>query len=259
MLHQPMRYVLLLLSFCMATMVHAQVSLDSPLRFTGQEIDAGIDGIAPPSEPSSVITAGFAASGAQHWATASIVGDTIILNVAVPPDDYQNGMLLRFMLSANRIARTFVRVVPLVAVPILRSDGLDPVLGDLQTDALHEIIYTNGRFTLLCAKTAECPPNSILVNENFCIQTSRRSQINFHDAISYCADRGGRLCSWDEFYAACTMVGDQLQNLHSEWEWLNDMSDHTHSADQVGRNSCTSQRGATPIYQGYARCCFSIR
>lgn len=259
MLHQPMRSTIVSLACGSVLLCSAQVSVDAPVRFTGQASDAGIDGLAPPLEPTSVITVGFAASGAQHWATAILVGDTLELTTAVAPVAYRDGTLLRFQMTTSRVARTFVRVPPLAAVPLVRTDGLDAVLGDLQADAVHEIIFANGRFLLLSALNKVCPVNSVRVNANFCIQTNRRNQVTFAEAITYCADRGGRLCTWDEYYAGCTLVGNQLQSLHSDWEWLNDMSDHIHSADQVARTNCTSQRATFPANPGTARCCYSTR
>ncbi len=259
MLYQPMRYALLLPTLLLLSSGMAQVELDKPLRFTGGEGQHGIDGIAPPVDPTSVITVGYASSCAQHWAEAVLVGDTLELGTTVQPAAYAEGTFLRFTLSAGRVGRTFVRIGPLPAVPLLRSDGLDPVLGDLQRDGVNEILHTNGRFIILSALNAECPATSVRVNDKFCIQTSRRSQVTFAEAIAYCADRGGRLCTWDEYYAGCTLVGDQLQNLHSDWEWINDMSDHVHSADQVARTTCTSQRATFPPNPGTARCCYSLR
>src|SRR5690606_38205652 len=150
---------------------------DTSVQFTGQATDAGIEGLAPPVEPTSVITAGFASSGAQHWASASLLGDTLLLNALVSPESYHNGMFLRFKLDVDRASRTFLRVLPLAAVPLVRADDLDPVLGDLQSNALHEIIYTDGRFILMTTVTPDCPVNSIRVNGNFCIQTNRRTGI----------------------------------------------------------------------------------
>jgi len=254
-----MRYTLLLPSFLWASILVAQVSVDGPLRYTGSAGQRGVDGIAPPTEASSVITVGHASAGAQHWALGTLVGDTVVLTMAVPPSGYVNGTFLRFPLTTGRVGRTFVRVPPLSAVQLVRSDGSDPYLSDLQRDGIHEIVYAEGRFILLSALNAECPTNSVRVNDNFCIQTNRRNQVNFAQAIAYCAERGGRLCTWDEYYAGCTLMGGQLQNLHSDWEWLNDMSDHVHSADQVGRTTCRSQRATHPPNTGSARCCYSLR
>jgi len=254
-----MRYRLLLPSFLFFSTAFAQVTLDAPLRFVGDTGERGLDGLAEPAEPTSVITVGYAAAGAQHWAEGSFVADTLELSTAVPPDAYADGTFLRFMLPTGRTGRSFVRVSPLQAVPLLRSDDLDPVLGDLQRDGINEIIYADGRFIILSALNLECPVNSIRVNSNFCMQTNRQNQVNFSQAIAYCAQRGGRLCTWDEYYAGCTLLGNQLQNLHSDWEWINDMSDHVHSADQVARTTCTSQRATFPPNTGTARCCYSTR
>lgn len=254
-----MRAAVLFLSLSLLSYSQAQVTIDTPLRFTGVAGASGIDSLAPPTEPTSAVTVGFASSGAQHWAAASMVGDTLILNASIQPEEYVDGMFIRFKLNTNRISRTFVRVLPLPALPLVRSDGLDPVLGDLQANGITEIIHADGRFIILNARNAECPPNSVRVNGNFCMETTRSSPLIFADAMDYCAKRGGRLCTWDEYYAGCTLVGDQLQNLHSSWEWLNDMSDHIHSADQVARTSCTSQRATYPANPSTARCCFSTR
>ncbi len=56
-------------------------------------------------------------------------------------------------------------------------------------------------------------------------------------------------------------TGEFIPVLATEWEWIDDTSNHTHTANQVGRFSCQSQRSANVIVTmtGNTRCCYRTR
>lgn len=243
---------------CCGTLM-GQVELDRALRFTGPEEERRIVGLDAPTVVDAAITVGYAVQGASHWAQASMSADTIVLLTAPAVLGYADGLFLRFLSPVNRFRRTFIQVDGGTVMPLKRTDDLDPVLGELRIGAICEVILAGDRFLLLSPQVRGCPSNTVKVNERYCIDIERRSQLNHANATVYCAQRGGRLCTWDEYYAGCTLVGSQLNNLFTDWEWINDVSDHTHSADQMGRTSCASQRAVLPTILTSARCCFSIR
>jgi hypothetical protein len=259
MLHVPLNSIVTLMLVFTCGTVSAQVTLDAPLRFTGDAQSSGIEGLAAPVVPSAAITVDYAALGASHWSQASLSADTIELVTEPAVAAYRDGLLVRFLMPIARYGRTWVRVDAGPAVPLVGGDSLAPVLGELTVGALCEVVLVNGKAVLMSPHVRGCPPNSVPVNQSFCIQTNRKTAVDHLDASQYCAERGGRLCTWDEYYAACTLTTGQLTGQFADWEWINDTSDHTHTANQMGRTSCTSQRTSGYYLQSSARCCYRMR
>ncbi|HMC96641.1 MAG TPA: hypothetical protein VKG92_03250, partial [Flavobacteriales bacterium] len=124
-----------------------------------------------------------------------------------------------------------------------------------------EVMQVQGRFVLLNASEFGCPPGSVAANDHLCIGIGTVSNLLYYEAVDLCANRGGNLCTWDEYYTACVVAQSQLTSLFNNWEWLDDTSNHTHTANQAGRLTCKSQRSESLLDErkGEARCCFHLR
>lgn len=237
----------------------AQVQLDTLVRFTGAEGSRRIDGLAPPTEDGSVITVEASLRASYQWATASNVGNSIQLTTTVPVASYENGLLLRFLSPATFQGPVSVSLPALPSVALVRTDGEPPSAGQLIAGRVAEILYAGGTFTLLNAPERNCPPGYLRVNDNYCIEAASSAPVDFFTAAEQCADRGGRLCSWDEHHAACVLLAGQFSNLFADWEYIDDTSNHTHTANQVARTTCTSQRTLLPTVVARVRCCHHPR
>lgn len=240
--------------------VSGQVSLTGPIQFTGPDSTRTIVGLAWPVQADAAVTVEAAlVSGGFSWSTAQLTGDTIELGPAPAVINVRDGLLLRFIAPAERDGRLFVRPGPgHTALPLLRPDGLLPVRGQLTTGRIIEVMKADDRFILLNAPERGCPAGSIAAHERLCMDVTPVPSTLFHDAVRICAERGGKLCAWDEYIAACTLLQSQLNGMFVDWEWIDESSNHTHGADQAGRFTCASQRnqGVLDERLGNVRCCY---
>lgn len=252
-----LRHILILSVF--PSCLLAQITVDRPIRLVGNDMDRGIDGLAPPTGESSMITIGTAALGIPHWADAgSFNSDTLPLTTAVEASAYREGMFLRFMAGSDHSGAIFLRLNAAEPTPLLRSDGLHPRKGQLRSGAICEVVLNDGVFILLAPDLVGCPVHTLAVNDRLCVDSMDVPGLNFHQAQQHCARVGGRLCSWDEYIGACQILQSQLSGMFNGWEWIDDTSDHSQTADRAGSSSCTSQSSIGPFTLGDTRCCYRI-
>ncbi len=247
-------------SWLLAIDLHGQVALDVPLHFTGPEQHRGVDGLAPPTTPTSLLNVGFATSGAAHWVQATMANDTLELTVPLASPVLTTGTLLRFATPAALMEHVWVRPGAYAPVPLLSADGQPVDLRRLRAGAVCEVVFMAGQAYLTAPAIVGCPIGSVPVSDRLCIDITDGPMEDFYDAVDHCTRAGGRLCAWDEYYIACTRVGDQLIDLFDNWEWIDDTANHTHTVAQAGRNTCISVRSTNinPNQQGRRRCCYTI-
>lgn len=254
-----MRHNIAVLLVCLSIGVHAQVHVSGNVHLVGGDGQRRVDGLATPQDPSSAVTVEGAVLGGAHWAGAVLSDDTLLLSSFPAEIALREGVLLRFRSPANVHGSLFVRHDQLTALPLLRADGLGPARGQLITGGVAEIILAADHYVLVGSAGADCPPGSLPFNDRTCMEINEVGGLNFYEASEYCAVRGGKLCTWDEYYAGCTLLGSSLNGRFDNWEWIDDTSNHTHTADQVGRTTCMSQRAAQPLPAAVTRCCYHPR
>lgn len=262
MLYQPMnRAWSTLIGLALTATGQAQVQLEVPLRLTGPEEQRRIEGLGPAQEGTSAVSVEAVVRDGWRWCTAQRIADTVELSLSPTIEVQREGLLLRFMVPQDMSGRLWARIPGGTAYPILRVDGVNPVWGQMTTGRIAEVLFANSRFTLLNLPETQCPPATLSVNANFCIDQASIPNQLVYQAMDRCARRGGKLCSWDEYYAACTLLGSQLTGLFNEWEWIDDTSNHSHTGDQAGRFTCTSQRAQSVLLErvGETRCCYHKR
>ena len=244
-----------------ASLSQGQVELGTAVHFSGPAETRKLMGLATPTTDSSAITVAVAASGIVHWAVAGSTSDT--LRLAMDPDvsGYRIGLLVRFIPNAENPGKVWIDVDGLGAFPVLGNDGRELEKGALRVGSVAELLFAGGSWILMNLSHATCPPGSLPINARVCMDVEARPGTLFYQATERCGERGGKLCTWDEYVAGCTMLQTQLTGLFDEWEWIDDCSNHTHSADQVGRFTCQSQRAANVItvMTADARCCYHPR
>ncbi|MFZ1330572.1 MAG: hypothetical protein WAR83_00175 [Flavobacteriales bacterium] len=239
----------------------AQVGIDVPLHFTGPNGQRGIDGIASPTSTDHLITVGFAVSGMAHWCDATLNVDTFELSLDPISDQLANGTMLRFISGQDVSGPVFVQINDMTAMPLLRGDGVDPVAGQIEAGAICEMVLNEGVFILTAPSRRGCPAHSVQLNAQVCVDSTVQNTTLYYEAIDHCASKGGRLCTWQEFYLACTHTEPPLGDVLLNWEWVDDTANHTHTLGQAGGTSCMGQRSVPTldIVPGATRCCYSIR
>ncbi|HQV53107.1 MAG: hypothetical protein IPI00_01935 [Flavobacteriales bacterium] len=252
---------LLPISFLTISPCVAQVGIDVPLQFTGPTGQRGIDGIASPTSADQLITVGHAVSGMAHWCIAVLNADTFELSMDPTSGPLASGTMLRFIATQEISGPVFVRINELNPYPLLRGDGIDPVAGQIEAGAICELVLSDGVFTLTAPSRRGCPARTVQLNTQVCVDSTVLNTTLYYEAIDHCASKGGRLCTWQEFFLACTHTDPPLGDVLLNWEWVDDTANHTHTLGQAGGTSCMGQRSVPTldIVPGATRCCYHIR
>jgi hypothetical protein len=242
----------------------AQVHVDKPLVLTSTDSTLRtIDGLAPATHESGLVTLGDAQNGRYHWGQAGGTAMAIQLTLDPPCMGYTNGLTVRFLPASSGYGAVTLNVDGLGAKRIYRSDARPVSVGQLQPGTIVEAVYTDTAFFLMGREQAGCPTGYLPGGGDLCIMRDDTLYMSIYNATKWCFDRGARLCSWDEYIAGCTANQSEMIGLFNEWEWIDDTSDHTHTANQAGRWQCRTQRqwGAVESDNNYAqvRCCLRIR
>lgn len=248
-----------LLSFC--GLVSGQVQVDRGMILTGPAVERNVEGLAAPVDESALITVDALASGIAHWGVAAEVNDTIVLTVTPALQAPSAGTLIRFLPLSSNTGPRWIRSGLAPARPLLTMDGAPVTPGVLLQNAPAEVVLNGTDWFLLNGNTNACPPGTLRTAGPVCMDIASTPGLLFYQAIDLCAGRGGKLCTWDEYAVGCALLETQLVGLFNEWEWIDDSSNHTHTANQAGRLSCQSQRSANVItfMTGDTRCCYRTR
>lgn len=238
-----------------------QVVLDKPLRFTSADsTQRQVTGPLLAGSEDALIGTGASQQGAANMAVASGTAMTVQLALDPPCESYRNGLLIRWQPIAAGAGAVRLNVDGLGNRPLYGGDGLPVGPGELAIGSMAEAVYMDTAFFLQHRARTACPDGFVAVNSSLCMQRNDTLNTSIFDAITYCNTRGARLCTWDEYLFACTAQQGQYEGLFDSWEWMDDTSDHTHTANQVGRWACRSQRsiGAVdhPNNYGSVRCCY---
>ncbi len=238
----------------------AQVNVGTNVLLTGAEADRRVDSLAAPATNDAAITVEGSVRSDWAWANALALDSTITLTLAPAVTSYRNGLLVRFLSPRSLAGNLYISVDGLDTLPMVRPDGMPPALGQLDSNRVAEVMQAAGRFILMNAPESGCPPGFLQVNANYCIEALHYpTNQGWLWAVDRCASRGGKLCSWGEFHNACVVVGLQMPDLFTNWEWIDDTSNHTHGANQVARTTCEGHRTTLITETCKVRCCYHLR
>lgn len=248
-----------------ASYVKGQTLSNTHLLLNGPPQQRVLLDVGPPTVTTSAVTVRWAANGQAQWATASVVGQVLVLGSDGPPmSTIRPGTLLRFINPTGSDAGPFywtLQYMGLEALPLLKADGLPVLPGQLRPGVVSEVVYGGEAWVLAGRSERFCPPGFTNVDPQYCIQTNDLpATMGFFPAVEACHALGARLCTWEEFYFACTHLEGQLSGTFDGWEWIDDVSNHGHTADVVGRYTCKDLSDRSPSNANVqVRCCYSLR
>ncbi len=253
---------LLAVVFALSSASNAQVLLDKPLVLTGATAsDRRIDGLGSASELDDLVTVGAAQDGSLLTGVVGGTANALTLILQPATLQYSNGLRIRWTPSTQNTGPVTLEVDGLATVSLRDPTGLELGLGTLRAGVPVEAQFVDSVFIFLGCTPSGCPEGFVQVNGQFCMMQAEGPSLNWFDAAAYCSERGASLCTWDEYLFTCQSVQGQLTDLFDNWEWIDDTSDHTHSADQIGRWSCKSMFNisASLANLGATRCCYRLR
>lgn len=259
-----MRHLYTLLLFGAAIpLAQGQVHVDRPVVLTAADsAQRQVQGLADPGGDTHLTTLGAVRSGAHHWCTASATGANITLSATPALQNYAIGTRLRFLTAATGNGGITLNVDGNGPRTLRSPDGLPVVLEGIPLNTLMDVEFVDTAFVLISRQSHErCPQGYLAANGRLCLQVNENAALNFYDAGRKCLAQGARLCSWTDYLYSCTVLTNQLNGLFDNWEWIDDTSDHTHTADQAGRYNCRIQRsiGALPTETATFRCCYDLK
>lgn len=260
MLHQQMRLTFGLLALaCLAQRSLGQVDVNVPMQFTGIDEQRTLIGLAAPVQSDAMITVEGAVRSEWAWAAAVEQADTLVLSFSPSLASVRDGLLLRFLAPTAIRGPMWLRVPGTTPLALVRIDELPITEGQIVAGQVCEVLHVNGLFHLLNTADRGCPSGYLQVNANYCIESYSSNPLNFYDSIDQCALKGGKLCTWDEYQAACQLLDGQFENMFASWEWIDDTSNHLHTANQAGRTSCEGNRSLIVTVTARVRCCHHLR
>ena len=239
----------------------AQVRVDKSLHLLGEGAERRVSGLAPATEPEQAIDAGTLQHGGSLFAEPT-AGNAWAVQLPALGDTPVAGSLIVLRVPEGQTGPINVQVNAAPSLPLFR--GGEPVdAADLAPGGLLSVIHTGTTYQVINGSSdvlRTCPPGMVAVNEQFCIETVERTPSDFFEAAVTCASSGRRLCSWAEFYTACTReLALGLATMTNNWEWTNNTSNEDNSARIVGLNGCITaanwmSTGSSDIAH---RCCYT--
>ncbi len=257
-----MRFATTVLLYASLHFAAAQVHVDRPIQFTAADsTQRQVLSLGAAQQDDALITLGAVRSGALHVATVAGGTDTLQLSMEPTASGYVTGLSVRFTPVVANGRAVWLDVDGLGPRRLVRPDGLAPSTGQFDPGVPVEAIYMDSVFVLTSRALEGCPSGFLPVNARFCFEVNEGPEMLWYDAVRYCGDRGARLCAWDEYYHACTVLSGSLNGLFDTWEWMDDTADHSHTAGMMGRYTCESERtiAALDVSLGNPRCCYRLR
>ncbi|MBP6574065.1 MAG: hypothetical protein KA230_06435 [Flavobacteriales bacterium] len=252
-----------LLPFLVLVAVHCsgQVSIDKPIELSGSNAERHVAGIPVGTSTEHALRAGTLQSGSYAFAPA--VGSNALSISLTPAVSLPiAGMNLMVSISAVNTAAVTITVDGNGPYPIQKNAVDDLAAGDLLPGMVASLVFDGTVFHLTNARRLErraCPSGFTQVNELYCIEPVSRDTVYMDSAAVICGNLDARLCTWGEWYYACTQAGNlALLNMGNQWEWTNSTANGVGSARVVGATSCT-HAGVGPAYDTLARkfrCCY---
>jgi hypothetical protein len=220
----------------------AQVGMDKPLILTGTApADRQVTGLAAPVDTQDAMPAGTLQGGTHLF--APVTGQAWIVNLQPAPAAMERGTRLT-LLSQDSITGPVTLELNGQGPFDVVKDGASPLsAGDVRAGAMVELLFDGTAFQLMSGRASlqrDCPTGFVAVNQRYCIGQVQHDTLAFDQAASYCASLDATLCTWGEWYNACTKATQLgITDLTGDWEWTNDAASADGYVRQVGNLTCS--------------------
>lgn len=241
----------------------AQIRVDRPIEFNSVDPEKRqLQGVPSQISPDAVLNADIELSG-QHRIAQPASGSLWQIDLASVDQAPSAGMhiIVKAPLPVNGPLQVMINEHG--PFPIVHGPNTNVDAASVPDGTMLSLVYDGTAFQLMNGvgrSPLECPSGMIPVNDQFCISSAKFSeQLEFWDAIESCGAIGQRLCSWGEYYSACSnaaMLG--IMDMPSGWEWTNQTANEDGSVRIAGNSNCTNATTSPPIGDPmFYRCCFT--
>ncbi|HQZ42238.1 MAG TPA: hypothetical protein PK735_05070 [Flavobacteriales bacterium] len=259
---RPIRTFILSIALIASWATNAQVKVDAEIILQGIGIaDKQVTGLDSTTEENAALQAGIEQDGTHKLALSSANDWNVTINGSTGPPTVGMQLVLRTPLSIPGAVELLVNghgPFPVRYGPDQPVDG-----DDFQVSTFLSVVFDGNAFQVMNGTVNErrnCPTATVAVTDQFCIANELflGNPMTFFDAIQACDSVGLRLCSWAEWYSACT-VSDELNisSMSTAWEWTNDSANEDGHARWAGYQSCIARGNGPVAVPARFRCCFS--
>lgn len=256
-----MKYTIALPLMVLCSFAQAQLAVDKAIVLSGGAGARHVTGLPDGTGPDHALNAGALLAGNYLYCQAS--GTNVLTantNPSFPvPVAGQNLMVA---ITAANSGPVTLAVNGAPAVGVLKNGGQPLETGDLQPGMVASLVFDGSAYQLTNARRIarrDCPSGFTQVTELYCIEPVSRDTVQLDSASFACGSIDARVCTWGEWYFACTKAGDLgLQNMGNQWEWTNSTANGVGAARVVGATSCTHS-GTGPAFNAGPRrfrCCY---
>jgi len=220
-------YILLILPYCS----EAQLEINDTLILSGNSNNARvINNIADSNDSLDAINVSTVIYKRLIYANAnSSTPNTIELSLTPSLTHYTIGQRINFFSPLSNSDAVTVQVDNLFAVPLVRSDGMPLDSLNLATGLLVSAVFDGSQFLIVSEISKQCPSGYEGVNDFFCIEQNDHPAVDFWQAIVTCGDENARLCTWDEWYAACSSSNTAINDMVNNWEYIDSSQNFTNT------------------------------
>ncbi|MBK9759705.1 MAG: hypothetical protein IPO90_06975 [Flavobacteriales bacterium] len=246
----------------MCGLANGQVRTDQPVILNGiGDQDRQVQGLHDAAEPGDALNARSLQRGTYLY--AEVDGSSLWqANLAPAITQAQAGLCLMLKCLQANSGPVTVSVNGSAPIPVVKQGGTALVTGDVAAGETVSLVHDGASFQITSARRLErkpCPNGTVQVNELYCIEVVERDTVDFPEAAVACGNADMQLCSWGQWYSACTRATTLgLQGMIGSWEWTNSAANSDGQARIVGFATCTQAAVAVGIglvpYK--FRCCY---
>ncbi len=231
--------IVLLLSFSTAS---GQWDVPVPIDLNGDQPEKRqIEGLADPDAPDAAVS--FDAARATSMAYATATGTSALqADLSPAPSAYTAGMTVTIVPTAANEAGATLDLNGSGAVPIVKWGAVPLDSADLQAGEPVRLIYDGSAFLLIGPALKACASGFSPVGSRYCISDSSFGTGSFYQAVAYCASIGARLCTYNEWIAACRQDTAFIGTL-IDAEWVDHAANNADHAKRMGYGSIGSGDG----------------
>ena len=259
------RAALLFLNASLGLCAWSQVRVDRPIELTGSgNTDRQVSGLHDGVATGDALNARTLQRGTYLFADVT-GGSAWQANIQPAITQPQTGLCLLLRSADANAGPVTLSVNGSPPIAVVKDGGQQLVAGDIGPGGTVGLTYDGTAFQLVSARRMDrkpCPAGTVQVNELYCIEAQDRDTTSFDLAAVICGEQGMRMCSWGQWYAACTHASELgLENMSGDWEWTNSAANADLSVRIVGASSCSQAGialgwGEDAVARHY-RCCFS--
>ena len=211
-----------------------QLVVPGPIVLDGPEaVDRQVNGLGTATDPDEALSVGSVRALEASSGSATLSGtvwEVSIGNGGAPP---VVGMVLTIVPDTPNPASIALNVNGSGPYAVLgwRGDELDSAC--FLTGIPIRLVFTGEHYLVLDEIRSTCPTGYLTYAIGTCIEQLPRSALNFFDASSDCLATGGRLCTFAEWTAACTMIAGFMDTV-DQIEWIDHASNSANYAKIIG-------------------------